>query len=161
MARFDFFAPVNMLSPGTAIGYVTYSSSTAIYVEGYNWGDYYYGYGFLYSGNTVIGGTLTDYYGYVNGSMALAIDGLNLLAASVVNLLNNSNPYVLQAYLASGNDIFDLSLDSDVAIAYGGNDTMYGRLGDDHLWGGEGADYIDGGSGFDYARYDFANTGVT
>ena len=84
-------------------------------------------------------------------------------------LIQSNDLPTLFSIAASGNDTFDLSDFSDIALGYGGNDIMYGRGGNDimygqdgndNLWGDTGGDYIDGGSNFDYARYDYATSGV-
>ena len=149
-----------MLNASTWYGYVTNATSTNITITDYYSEAYYYGYGFTYSGNSVVGGTLTSYYQYDGGYMSYAVTGMAVDARLAASLIQSNNLPALFSIIASGDDVFDCSLGSDIVITYGGNDTIYGRSGYDDLWGGAGADYIDGGADFDYARYDFASSGV-
>ena len=107
MATFDFFAPVNMFgnASGPTDGYGTRATSGWIQLTGPNWTDDYFGYGFTYSGNTVSGGVLTDYYSTVNGSMSMAITGMQASAAAAAYYIAHGDTFNALGVMASGNDI--------------------------------------------------------
>lgn len=163
MAKFSFFEPSDMTGSGGAawFGYVTQASSGWIQITG-DWAqDDYFGYGFTYSGNTVTGGVLTDYYSTAFGDMVCAIQGMQVSAAAVASSVMAGDIGRAAQVMASGNDVITAySLGSDFLKGWSGNDVIYAGDGHDHLWGGTGVDTLDGGSGYDYARYDDATSGV-
>ena len=163
MAEFDFFEPVNMRGNGSApsYGYVTEASSGWINITGSYWEDDYFGYGFTYSGNTVTGGVLTDYYGTVYGLMVMAINGMHVSAAAVAQYITAGDLFTAMSIMASGNDVITCWGDgADVVYAWGGNDFLYGMTGNDYLNGGTGADTMIGGLGNDIFIVDHAGDKV-
>ncbi|MBZ9655793.1 FG-GAP-like repeat-containing protein [Phyllobacterium lublinensis] len=160
MAYVNAYSPINMLNAQTWDGYVTNATSTNITIADYYTTAYYSGYGFTYYGSSLVGGMLTGYSQYYMGSLQGSITGLSVSAPLAASYIQSNNLPGLFSIALGGNDYLDLSDYDDLAVSYGGNDTIYARGGDDDVWGGEGADTIDGGSGADFARYDFATSGV-
>jgi Ca2+-binding RTX toxin-like protein len=151
---------INMLNPQTWYGNVINHTSTNITItDGYNTASYS-GFGFVYSGSTVVGGTLTGYPQYYLGSLLGSASGLSVSASLAASYIQSNNIPALLSIALSGNDTLDLANGDDTAVSYGGNDIISAGDGNDDIWGGVGADWIDGGSGFDYARYDSSSSGV-
>ena len=132
-----------MLNAQTWYGYLTNATSTNITITDYYTTAYYSGYGFVYSGSNVVGGTLTGYSQYYMGSLQGSITGLSVSAPLAASYIQSNNLPGLFSIALGGNDYLDLSNYDDLAVSYGGNDTIYARGGNDDIWGGEGADTID------------------
>lgn len=99
------------------------------------------------------GGTVTGYV-ELNGKGELdwAVQGMNIKATDLNAALmtkTTDDDYRLFAGILSGDDMFDLSEQADVAYGGGGNDLMAGNGGHDRLFGNSGNDTITGGQGDD------------
>jgi hypothetical protein len=127
-------------------------------------GDYYLsvfaGDAFDVSNNIITGGTINgiidfswDGADYFQDTLLqdLEIDGASFIAA--VKTSNTTDDYKLFEDALSGNDIFNLSPDDDVAYGFFGDDILNGGAGNDTLNGGSGSDTLDGGPGDDTVQF--------
>lgn len=163
MARVDASVPIDLIDPAIYPGVVISATSTEVIVsDGFN-NTVFSGYGFVYSGNAVVGGTLTGYYQYQNSLLVAEIYGFSIPAAYAYPYILSNNVKPLVQLGLSGDDIILGSGYGDKLAGYDGNDIILGGAGDDIIYGGAGNDiiggqagynYIDGGSGLDYATYD-------
>lgn len=130
-------------------GIVTVANSTHIQIS-YNGNvQNYFGSGFTYSGNSVVGGTLTSSNYYLNGVKIYEVSGGPYGAATVYGYITSGDIYGLFSYAFSGADVFSGSAQADVMSGYAGNDKLYGNDGNDTLYGGDGNDLLSGGAGND------------
>src|SRR5262245_63049339 len=91
MAYVKAYSPINMLNPQTFYGYVINASSTNITITDYYNTSSYDGYGFTYSGNTVVGGTLTSYHEYHGGQLWVSVTGMSVDAAFAAAAIQSNN----------------------------------------------------------------------
>jgi trimeric autotransporter adhesin len=107
---------------------------------------------FQYSGGLNLTGTVHSAGLAINQSSIFSMDGLNLDAARVTQLVTTPNgAQQLYAYLLGGNDVFT-AVKGGRVLGYGGNDTVDGAV-----FNGT----FDGGAGFDtYKAYEFESIRV-
>jgi Ca2+-binding RTX toxin-like protein len=147
-----------MHNTSTWYGYVTNATSTNITITDYYRVASYGGYGFTYSGNTVVGGTLTSFVQYEGGYLTHWVTGAAVDAKLAASLIQSNNLPTLFSIIARGNDtilgsdygdVLDGFNGNDYIKGWGGNDQIYGSDGNDTLNGMEGNDYLIGGAGND------------
>ena len=114
---------------------------------------YFFGTGItLSNANVITGGTLHYMIATALGSLALAVSGLDISAASVYQAMasvgTTDDTGVLTGIFA-GNDAFRMSDMADKVMGYAGNDLILGNAGNDTLLGGIGDDTIQGDLGND------------
>jgi Ca2+-binding RTX toxin-like protein len=108
-------------------------------------GDYYdryLGSGFTFSGETVTGGTVTQFESYEGPGTELnyRISSANASAVTVYNYLIADQSDALKAYVLRGADSLVGSSSSDWLMGMAGNDTINGGAGNDTMDGGAGSD---------------------
>jgi Ca2+-binding RTX toxin-like protein len=140
------------------------------------------GFGFIYTGDDLTGGTITTIIVFSGLPEVYRISGLLLPVADVDEFLladdsqgllaaifnqpdtfigSTANDHLLgfagidKLQGGNGNDTLDGGSDNDVVNGEAGNDSLLGGTGDDQLTGGAGEDTMDGGDGSD--TYDFDN----
>jgi hypothetical protein len=163
MATISAYTALNMVDPSVWYGEVIKATSTQIAIsDGYETA-VYYGHGFAYSGDYVVGGTLTGYQEYSGDVLIGEASGLSFSAAVASAYINANDLPGLFPLILSGPDQITGGLSGDKLAGYGGDDILDGRTGNDAIYGGSGHDiirggagtnYIDGGTGFDFAVYD-------
>lgn len=121
----------------------------------------YYG-DFIYGDTNSIAGTVTGYDGFVNGTFAYQVRGVQLSAKTIKSLIDLSDMQGIQTLALAGDDAVHGSSSADVLLGlvgddliygYLGNDTLYGGTGQDTLVGGPGNDLLYGGEGLDFANF--------
>lgn len=116
----------DMSSGAIFYGNVTQATSTLIeIVAGSQVGDYT-GQGFTYSGNAVVGGTVTGYSTYQNGSLVASVSAVAVPATTVYQLIQQSRLQDLYNLVLSGNDTINGSGAGDVLKGFAGNDILTG-----------------------------------
>ena len=114
---------------------------------------YFFGAGLTLSDADVItGGTLNYVLATNKGSLALAIGGLALSAATVYQAVastDTTDDLAVLRQMFSGADTFRMSAQADKVTGYAGNDLINGNGGNDTLNGGAGNDALNGGTGND------------
>ncbi len=120
------------------------------------------GTGFVFDANGFpTAGTVTGYQYVHAGVTELNMTGGTISAVALFNAAFNSDNWLFNSLLASGNDTFNgTALDDyieggtnaggDVLNGLGGNDYLSSGLGDDTINGGDGADFLVGGAGTDF-----------
>ena len=149
MAIATAYNPSVMSSSQVWYGHVTVATSSHIQVSSGDLVQNYYGSGFTYAYNQVIGGTVTSTNYYEFGKKIYAITGGSYSAVTVANYVTNGNASGLISYLFQGDDTFNGSAYNDTLNGYTGNDLLKGNAGDDKIDGGAGNDTLDGGIGND------------
>ncbi|MCX7104822.1 MAG: DUF4214 domain-containing protein [Methylococcales bacterium] len=145
MATFTGYRQVSMGENLTTwYGYIYQATSNLIVIsDGYR-ASYYTGNSFVYSGNDVVGGTLTGYSLVLGNVTQYSVYDFSYSAASAGYLINSNQASKLETNILSGEDnIFGSSL----------SDSLYGFGGNDSIKGGAGNDYIDGSSGYNTSVY--------
>ncbi|MHA6686888.1 DUF4214 domain-containing protein [Mesorhizobium sp. A556] len=150
MARFEASVAVDMINPDVYYGTVVDATSTQIVIsDGFN-SSVYEGYGFIYSGYTVTGGTLTGYYAYQGSLLVGQVSDFSIPAPIAYAYIQQNNLAGLFQIGLSGDDLILGSAYSDALAGYGGHDAIDAGYGDDIVLGGYGNDIIDGGPGTNY-----------
>lgn len=124
-------------------GALTQATSSLIeIVAGPEVGDYT-GQGFTYSGNALVGGTLTGYSLSLGGNPLATVSGIAVPAATAFQLITQNRLPDLYAAALSGNDTIQGSGAGDVLKGFGGNDTLIGVAGgnDTAAYSGVAAQY--------------------
>lgn len=145
MATIKAYAPLNMVNPSTWLGWVWEATPNNVTITNGQQTSVYAGHGFQYSGDTVVGGTMTAYYHY-SGSGVLwgEATGFAVPAAMAAQYVQTNNLGALFSTILSGPDYIQGSTYADSLHGYGGNDILYGN---------GGQNYINGGDGIDVAMY--------
>ena len=107
------------------------------------------GFGFTYSGNSLVGGTVTEAGEAEDGQLVYRITGLSLSAAQVYQWIASGNSTALLNAVLAGDDEILGSANRDRLVGLTGADTLYGYAGNDWLEGGAGNDRLYGGAGND------------
>jgi Ca2+-binding RTX toxin-like protein len=149
MAIATAYYPTSMDTTQTWYGYVTKATSTQIQITSGNYVQNYFGSGFQYANNQVVGGTVTSTNYYEFGKKIYGITGGSYSAATVANYVLSGDANGLLTYVFQGNDTFNGSAYIDILNGYAGNDLLKGNAGNDILSGGAGNDTLDGGAGTD------------
>ena len=149
MAEVRAYAPINLIDPDVWYGDVIGARSNELVIsDGYNMA-VYLGRGFVYSGDYIVGGTMTAYGEYAGGTLIAEAFGFQIPAAWAASYMEDVDLHGLFSLILSGDDLIVGSQFDDVLAGYAGNDVIYG---------GPGFNYIDGGSGIDTAVYDLTST---
>ena len=142
----------------TFFGSVTKATSSQIEIVAGSQTADYFGQGFTFSGNAVVGGTLTSASTYQNGSLVASVSGVSVPATTVYQLIQANRLSDLYAIALSGNDTIQGSGAGDVLKGFGGNDTLTGVAGgtDTAAYSGAAAQYTvtANGQGFTVTKSD-------
>ncbi|MEO3387620.1 DUF4214 domain-containing protein [Mesorhizobium sp. CAU 1741] len=136
---------INLIDPAVWYGDLVAAYSNEIEVSDGYLTAVYSGYGFQFSGDYLVGGTLTGFEQYDPYGLQYGIYDFAVSASLAASYLENNDTQGLYSLALSGRDtVYGSSVDDDLA-GYSGNDIFYG---------GGGQDYVDGGSGVDMVIYD-------
>jgi len=132
------------MSNGQAFfGSVTKATSSQIEIVAGSQTADYFGRDFTYSGNAIVGGTLTSASTYQNGSLVASVSEVAVPATTVYQLIQANHLSDLYAIALGGNDTIQGSGAGDVLKGFGGNDTLTGVAGgtDTVAYSGAAAQY--------------------
>jgi hypothetical protein len=148
MAIFTISKPIDMFTPRVWQGGITSATATTIQINDNLGNAAILGGSFIYSGNIVTGGVVSEYREFTASSQHYAVTGVTLGPPGVLGFLAAGDSLGLMLTAAAGSDRFDGS---------SGDDRLRGLAGNDDLWGFGGADVLDGGEGLDILRGLFGN----
>lgn len=145
MATIKAYAPLNMVSSSVWSGWVARATSTEVAVTNGYTTSIYSGHGYQYSGDSIVGGTMTAYYEVANsGALLGEATGFAIPAPVAAHYIQTNNLPAVLSLVLSGPDYIQGSTYADSLHGYGGNDILYGN---------GGQNYINGGDGIDVAMY--------
>lgn len=157
MATLTAYKPTDLLSPTISYGEVTsYSSNHITISDGFDSGTYFGSFTFNSSG--LAGGTITGYDFYDNGVLAVRVRNGSVNALTLDAYLSDGNATGAYALAFRGNDSMFGSVGNDRLRGFNGNDVLNGGAGHDYLQGDAGTDRLNGGGGRDLMRWDNSDT---
>ncbi|MBB6182059.1 DUF4214 domain-containing protein [Pseudorhizobium flavum] len=142
MAIVEAYSSTNLVDPNSWFGDIVRATSTEIVIsDGYRTA-VYEGYGFSYIGYEVVGGTLTGYRDYYQGTLMNEAYNFALPAAAVSDYIDQNNLQGLFRTALNYDDVIYGSVYDDDLAGYDGYDVIYTGGGDDFVSGGYGIDTV-------------------
>ena len=165
MAIFTISKPIDMFTPRVWQGGITSATATTIQINDDLGNATILGGSFIYSGNIVTGGVVSEYREFTASSQHYSVTGVTLGPPGVLGFLAAGDSLGLMLAAAnaenaadrfegsSGDDRLRGMAGNDDLWGFGGNDALHGDEGSDTLRGLSGNDQLDGGSGVDGAYF--------
>lgn len=104
---------------------------------------------FSYSGNTVVGGTVTGYSLSQDGRQIATGEGMTVSAPALANAVLSADTAGVGNLMFAANDEIWGSTNGEALAGFGGNDTIIALDGNDSVAGGAGDDDVNGNVGRD------------
>lgn len=141
MATVKAYTSLNMVNPSTWWGWVWEATPNYVTITDGKQSSVYSGYGFQYSADSVVAGTMTSYAHYSNtGALMGEAYGFAVPAPMAAQYVLSNNLLALFSTILAGPDYIQGSTYNDSLHGYGGNDILYGNGGQNYIHGGDGID---------------------